>query len=177
MLDRLRPAGRVLAALAAASLALGPLPASVAKKTHAPTVAERLAHVAADIDALAAALDAAFPGAATKADQRDEQAHLAEGYLTTARRSIGDVGPTLDPTFSALPMKAASNPLGDAVKIVDDMSGEAENAPTEPWALQVISIQQDLHTAQGFIDAGHLLPEPVPSASPAPGPHHRGGER
>jgi hypothetical protein len=176
MLDRLHLPGRTLAALAAAALLLGPLPASAAKKKPAPTVAERLAHTAADIDALITALEAAFPAAATKADQTDQQANLAEGYLGTARKSITDLGPTLDPKFNAIPLKAASNPLSDAVKIVDDMSGEAENAPTEPWALQVISIQQDLHMAKIFIEAVHLLPE-APAAGASPGPHAARGER
>jgi len=174
MMDRSRRARRFAFVLAACALLLVPLPVSAATK-GGPTVAQRLARAAADIDALLYALTVAFPAAATKSDQTDEQAHLAEGYLTTARKSIADVGPTLDPTFDAIPLRAASNPLGDAVKILDDMSGEAENAPTEPWALQVISIQQDVHTAQGFIEAGHLLPEPA--ASPSPGPKRRRGER
>jgi len=174
MMDRTRAARHATAALAACALLLVRLPVSAAPN-GGPTVAARLSRTAADIDALLYALAVAFPNAATKADQADEQARLAEGYLTTARKSIADVGPTLDPKFDAIPLRAASNPLGDAVKILDDMSGEAENAPTEPWALQVISIQQDLHTAQGFIEAGHLLPEPA--ASPSPGPHRLRGER
>jgi len=165
-----RRPGRRLAALAAAALLLGaPLPAAA---KGGPTVAQRLARSAADIDALLYALSVAFPNAAAKADQADEQAAGAEGYLKTARKSIADVGPTLDPKFAAIPLRAASNPLTDAVTILDAMSGEAEDAPTEPWALQVISIQQDLHTAQGFIEAGHLLPPEV-AASPSP-PAHRG---
>jgi len=178
MFDRPRLPGRMPATGVAivAALLLGPLPAD-AGKGGGPTVAQRLARSAADIDAVVAALSTAFPDAATKADQTDQQAHLAEGYLAAARKAIAGVGPTLDPKFAAIPLKAASNPLSDAVKILDDMSGEAESAPTEPWALQVISIQQDLHTAQGFIQAGHLLPEPAASAAPEPGRHRRGGER
>jgi hypothetical protein len=174
MFERLRSAHRIVATALATIALLAPLPSNAAKK-GAPTVAERLARTAADIDAVIAALSAAFPDAPTKADQTSEQAHLAESYLTTASKSIAGVGPTLDPKFDALPRKAASNPLGDAVKLLDEMSSEAEDAPTEPWALQVISIQQNLHTAQGFIEAGHLLPEPA--ASPSPGPHRRGSER
>jgi len=175
MLDRLRLPGRLAAALVAAALVLVPAPSYAAKKSG-PTVAERLARTAADIDALLAALVAAFPNAATKADQADQQAQLAESYLSTARKGIGDVGPTLDPKFDTLPRKAASNPLGDAAQLVDGMSSDAENAPNEPWALQVISIQQDLHTAQGLIEGGKLLPD-LPAASPSPGAHAGHGER
>jgi hypothetical protein len=173
MLDPLRLSGRMLAALAvAAALLLGPpRPAAAAK--GGPTVAQRLARSAADIDAVLYALAVAFPNAAGRADQADEQASDAEGYLKTARKSIADVGPTLDPSFAAIPLRAASNPLTDAVKLLDAMTGEAERAPTEPWALQVISIQQDLHTAQGFIEAGHLLPAEV-AASPSPAAARRG---
>jgi len=166
-MDRLRLLRLPATALTLAALLLAaPAPAAAAR-TGGPTVAQRLARTAADIDALLYALTVAFPNAATKVDQTDQQAHLAEGYLSTARKSIADIGPTLDPKFAAIPLRAASNPLGDAVKLLDDMSGEAENAPTQPWALQVISIQQDIHTAQGFIEAGHLLPEPAGSPSPA----------
>jgi hypothetical protein len=169
MPDRLRLLRTPAAALGIAALLLGPPSSAAAAGKGGPTVAERLARSAADIDALLAALTAAFPNAATKVDQTDQQAHLAEGYLGAARKSIADVGPTLDPKFAAIPLRAASNPLSDAVKILDDMSGEAENAPTKPWALQVISIRQDVQTAQGLIEAGHLLPEPASSPSPGAG--------
>jgi hypothetical protein len=168
MPDRISVARRCAAALLCAGAALALLAAPARAAKGAPTTSQVLARVAADIDALLADLALRFPNAAAATDQAGEQASLAEGYLKTARKSIADLGPTLDPKFEAIPRRAASNPLADALKAVDGLSTQAEAQPSEPWALQVISVQQDLHTAEGFIDAGKLIPSPSPLGSTGP---------